>query len=100
MMSDKPTLSSTGAVFVSLRAGQEYVAALKRLGIAELGAEEARRELTELLLDAVQQTARPGDRLETWRSRSRKTQLDISVNVARERRLAVVVTVRVREHRQ
>lgn len=78
------TLSETGQLYVTLRAAREYAAALA------LGEEHARRELTELLLDARRRTedAPPYER---WRRRT--SAVDVSALVSREGRLAVVVTV-------
>jgi len=90
-MTDASRLSETGAVFVTARAAEEYARAVG------LRAEEARRELTERLLDA-----RRGGHAETgaevWRARSRATQLDITAHVARAGRLAIVVHVAVRDY--
>lgn len=55
--------------------------------------EEARRRLTELLLDA-----RPGADPSRWRYRSRETGLDIDARVITEGRLDVVTHVHVRRH--
>ena len=85
-------LGETGCVFVSLRAAEEYARATGQR------VEEARRELTERLLDA-RRTSDPATGAEGWRYRSRETQLDIGAHVARVGRLAVVVHVRVRDYR-
>jgi hypothetical protein len=46
----KPRLSAEGHVFVSLAAAQQYARAMRMDDVREL--EEARRDLTELMLDA------------------------------------------------
>lgn len=89
-----------GQVYVTLAAARSYLADMERLGDAPTGIEEARRELTELLLDA---TTGPLHGLaagqpEAWRARSRTTGLDVSARVAREGRLAIVVSVTVRDY--
>lgn len=58
--------------------------------------EEARRELTELLLDARLGEEGPPA---LYRARSRATQLDISARVVQEGRLLVVLAVSAREYR-
>ena len=86
-------LADAGQVYVTLAAAQRY-AELRRLGV-----ETARRELTELLLDAkCTREATPRDPAH-YRARSRQTQLDISAQVAREGRMMVVVSVHVRDYR-
>jgi hypothetical protein len=84
-----PFLGATGNVYVTLRAAREYAAA------TSLGEEEARRALTELLLDARPQGERPP--YESWRRRKRLAgrKLDVSAMVSREGPLAVVITVEV-----
>ncbi|MGN6103724.1 MAG: hypothetical protein ACTHU0_01340 [Kofleriaceae bacterium] len=83
----KPTLAATGHVFVSLAAAREYA---RYEGLQE---EQARRELTDLLLDAREVSGEPG----MWRTRKRSVGLDIKVRVVVEGRLHVVVRVHVRE---
>lgn len=80
------TLSSTGPVYVSHAAAVEYARE------EDIGLEPARRELTELLLDARQV---PGDPTQ-WRMRKRSTDLDLTARVARDGRLIVVTSVHVR----
>lgn len=89
----RPTLAETGHVYVTLSAARTYGAA-ERIR----GDEEARRELTELLLDArrVEQDERPGEP-QLWRMRKRSTGLDITARIAVQGRLHVVVAVNVRD---
>lgn len=82
------TLGRSGQILVSLRAAEQYADAEDIDGL-----EEARRELTELLIDA-----RPTNEEGKWRARSRSTGLDVTARVARDGRLLVVTTVDVREH--
>lgn len=82
----------TAIPYVTLAAARQYAAARK------LREEEARRELTELLLDARPLDEPNCDGTEAWRYRSRPKGLDISAHVSREGRLAVVVHVRVRRY--
>jgi hypothetical protein len=90
-MTDAVRLGSTGQIFVSLAAARTYADA------EHLQLEEARRELTEILLDATATPAEPG-RPEGWRARSRTTGIDVSARIVREGRLAVVVRVQVRHY--
>lgn len=85
-MTESAHLGGTGCVYVTLRAAREYAAG------TELGDEQARRELTELLLDARRQ-GDTSDPYERWRFRRRSAGVEISALVSREGRLAVVVTV-------
>ena len=81
-------LKETGSVYVTRAATHQYQEAR---GID--GPEEARRELTEYLLDAKQSTDG------TWRIRRRSLGVDLIVRVAHEDGLAVVVSlVSAREH--
>lgn len=82
------TLGRAGQIVVSLAAAEQYADAEGIDGI-----EQARRELTELLIDA-RPTSEPGK----WRARSRSTGLDITARVAAEGRLLIVTSVHVREH--
>ena len=82
-------LGDTGQVYVTAAAAMVYADELR------MRPEEARRELTELLLDAVPGAGGSGT-IEQWRYRRRSTGLDISARVTREGRLAVVVSVTVR----
>ncbi len=79
-------------ILVTLAAARQYAAAKR------LGEEEARRELTELMLEARQLDEPNRDGTEAWRYRSRTTGLDIHAHISREGRLAVVVHVRVRSY--
>lgn len=81
------TLSATGPVYVSHAAAVEYARE------EDIALEPARRELTELLLDARQVAGDPTQ----WRMRKRSTDLDITCRVARDGRLVVVTTVHVRD---
>lgn len=82
----KPTLAETGQIYVTLAAAQQYAAHER------LRDEEARRELTVLLLDA-RETSDPGK----WRMRRRSSGLDLTAHVRLEDGLLVVTHVHVRE---
>lgn len=84
-----PLLASEGQVYVTLAATRTYQRA------RHIGEEEARRELTERLLDAHRTSAGPP---ELWRARSRPGNYDISTRVAHEGRLLIVVSVSVRDY--
>jgi hypothetical protein len=88
----RPTLAETGHVYVTLSAARTYA------DHERLKDEEARRELTELLLDArrVEQGEQPGGP-QLWRMRRRSTGLDLTARIAVQGRLHVVVAVSVRE---
>lgn len=86
-MSDADRLGQAGQVYVSLAAAREY-AESERIA----GEESARRELTELLLDARKREGRDGE----WRLRSTKERLDLTAHVVVEGRLYVVVHVNAR----
>ena len=86
-----PALGSLGQVYVTLAAARTYAAAR---GLLE---EEARRELTERLLEAHQKEAESGAP-ELWRYRSRAGGLDISARVSREGPLLVIVSISVRRY--
>lgn len=79
-------LSQQGAVYVSHAAAATYARD------EDIGLEEARRELTELLLDARQVERDP----DQWRLRRRSEQLDVTCRVVRDGRLLVVTSVHVR----
>jgi hypothetical protein len=81
---DLPRLMALGQVYVTLTAAEQYA---RQRG---LRIEEARRELTELLLDARVQDETSPMRV---RARSRLTQIDVSARVSREGRLLVVVSL-------
>lgn len=79
-------LRDRGQVHVSTRAAQEFASFSGRLP------EEARRRLTELLLEARLQTDG------TWRRRSRAERVDITAHVMQEGALLVVTHVHCRHH--
>jgi hypothetical protein len=81
----RPTLGETGQVFVTYAAAKRF---LEAAGYKEHEIESARRHLTELLLDARQQTD-----ARVWRTRKRSTKLDISAIVEHEGRLFVVTSI-------
>ena len=86
---DRPRLGALGQVYVTLAAAEQY--AEQR----QLRPEEARRELTELLLDGrVMDEATPM----RVRARSRVTQIDVTARVLREGRLLVVVSIEARDY--
>lgn len=76
-----------GAIFVSLTAAKTYFEEVEDLS----GIEAARRELTEIMLDANENNSDPT----SYRARTRG--LDISARVVREERLYVVVHIGIRE---
>lgn len=82
-------LMDAGPVYVSLAAAREYARAESIVS----GDEAARRELTELLVDAKQSTTD----LAQWRFRRRADGVDITARVAREGRLLVVTSISVRD---
>jgi hypothetical protein len=81
----RPTLGETGQIFVTYAAAKRF---LEAAGYKEYEIESARRHLTELLMDAKQQTD-----ARVWRTRKRRTRLDISAIVEHEGRLFVVTSV-------
>lgn len=85
-----PRLASTGQVYVTLAAARIYAQA------AGVEIEQARRELTLWLLDAVEVDR--GAVPEKWRWR-RRSRVDVSALVVREGPLALVVSVGVRSTR-
>lgn len=87
----RPTLSETGQIYVTATAAKRFVEAC---GYKEHEVEAARRELTELLLDARQRQGDP----RMWRARKRSTKLDISALVQPEGRLLVVTFVSVQPY--
>lgn len=93
-MTDEPRqrLGDTGQIHVTAAAAQSYADA------TGLQVEEARRELTDYLLDAVPVSGGSGD-VEAWRFRRGSAGIDISARVTREGRLAVVIAVNVRGYR-
>lgn len=84
-------LYQTGQVYVTFAAAQAYARH------CDLQLEQARRELTEYLHEATRVGTE--DQPELWRRRSRTEALDVSARVSREGRLAVVVSVSVRDYR-
>lgn len=82
----RPTLAETGQIYVTIAAARRF---LEIGGYKEHEVEAARRQLTELLLDARQQQSDP----RMWRARKRSTKLDISAMVAQEGRLWVVTFI-------
>ena len=91
----RETRSHLGQVDVTLAAAEQYAEGCWRR--RHLRFEEARRELTELLLDARVGELR-ADILHV-RARSRRTQLDVSATVRQEGRIVVVLSASVREYR-
>ena len=69
----RPTLGETGQIFVTYAAARSFI---EPGGYKEHEIEAARRALTDLLIDARQQSNRG-----TWRTRKRSTKLDISAVV-------------------
>lgn len=84
------TLGATGQVYITLAAARRFA------DFAGRGIEEARRELTEIAIEAK----RVGDRSdpEQWRYRKRSEDIDISLVVSREPPLAVIVSINCRGH--
>jgi hypothetical protein len=80
-----PTLGQTGQIFVTYAAARRFI---EPGGYQEHEVETARRALTELLIDARQQSDP-----QSWRTRKRSTKLDISAIVQPEGRLLVVTYV-------
>lgn len=91
---ERRSLGETGQILVTQRAAREYAAA--RGG---LGDEQARRELTELLIDAKPQPSRNQPPYESWRFRRRSAGVELCASVSREGRLAVIVSVTVQGDR-
>lgn len=82
-------LASAGQIYVTLRAAERYAA------FEGLRPEEARKELTDRLLDA--RLVRDEPPKAQWRYRSRQTDLDITATTIREGRLLVVVGITTRD---
>lgn len=80
----KPRLGTLGQVYVTLAAAEQYQRT------TDMRIEEARRDLTELLLDAREQTSG------SYRYRRKSDGVDISARVVREGKLLVVVSVNAR----
>lgn len=87
----KPRLSEEGQIYVTLAAAEQWSRANDYGGI-----EEARRDLTELLLDAYR-TGDPADGM--VRLRRTAERIDLQAHVSTESRLLVVTRVIVREYR-
>lgn len=85
-------LRDVGQVYVTLAAAQAYAR------WRDMREEEARRELTVVLLDARQVGETRDDGSEAWRYRSRPKRLDVTATVSYEGELAVVVRVNFRPH--
>jgi len=85
----KPRITTEGHVYVSIAAAEQYARAMSMDPVREL--EEARRDLTELMLDAYRTETG------TVRMRNNKRGLDISARVAKEGRLLVIVSVETRD---
>ena len=83
------TLADAGQLYISLAAARTFAEA------AGLQHEEARRTLTELLLDARPAGTTTHGRVR-WRARSRRTGWDLEAHVVREGRLVVVTHVSAR----
>jgi hypothetical protein len=81
----RPTLGQTGQIFVTYAAAKRFI---EPGGYEEHEVETARRALTELLIDARQQSDP-----QSWRTRKRSTKLDISAIVQPEGRLLVVTYI-------
>lgn len=93
-MTDPPRLGERGQIFVTLAAARTYAEARR------LAPEEARRELTELLLDArCNREATDSDKTAHYRARSRTTQIDLSATVIQEGRLLLVLSAHGRDYR-
>jgi hypothetical protein len=87
----RPTLSETGPIFVTQAAAQQF---LEARGYKGHEIETARRDLTELLLDARQKQNVP----HMWRARKRSTKLDITAIVQQQGRLLVVTFVTIQPY--
>jgi hypothetical protein len=93
----RPPLSSQGQINITLAAARQYSAASKRTHDETLGIEEARRELLELLSQAVRvegDTEAP----ERWRFRRKSERIDITARVVREGAIMSVVSVTARPY--
>jgi hypothetical protein len=89
-----PLLGARGEISITRTAVQTY--ATKR----RLPVEEARSELTALLLEArCTREATATNEVAHYRARSRATQLDISATVVHQGPLHVVLSVNVRDYR-
>ncbi|MBI2374751.1 MAG: hypothetical protein HYV07_12215 [Deltaproteobacteria bacterium] len=97
-MTERQKLSEAGQVYITLAAARQYLEASRRTHEAPLeGIEDARRELHELLLDAVRvegDTEAP----ERWRYRRKSERIDVSARVVREGRLMIVLSITARRY--
>jgi hypothetical protein len=84
---ERDRLADGDVLYVSDAAARQFADAERIVSV-----EQARRRLTELLIDATQHR----DDLSRWRARSRSSALDITARVAIEGRLLVVTHVEVR----
>lgn len=89
-----PQTLPSESLYVTAAAARAY----QKYAGPECGAEEARRELLQLLLGAKRVRAEPGNPA-SYRSRSRSTKLDVTAQVIREGDLLVVVAALIREYR-
>ncbi len=97
MTTPRPPLSSQGQINITLRAAKQYVGASRATHDEALGIEESRRELLELLSQAVRiegDTETP----ERWRFRRKSERIDITARVVREGGIMSVVSVTARSY--
>ncbi len=89
----KPRLREIGQVYVTLAAAESYAES------ESLRIEEARRELTEIALDAyvTGDGALESGRATNCRARPKQQAVDLSLTVVQEGRLLVVVAVSARD---
>lgn len=90
-MTDRPRLRDRGQIYVTMTAARTYAEA------EGLRIEEARRELTELLLYAREMAPATETRPASYRYRSRADGVDISATVSLEGELWIVVSINVRD---
>ncbi|MBI2376592.1 MAG: hypothetical protein HYV07_21530 [Deltaproteobacteria bacterium] len=97
-VTERQKLSEVGQVYITLTAARQYLEASRRTHEAPLeGEEAARRELAELLLDAVRIEGDLEDP-ERWRFRRKSERIDISARVVREGRFMTVLSVTARRY--
>jgi len=89
-----PRLGERGQIFVTAGATESFSSELSRIDGRSWRSEEARRYLTELLIEG--RVAREDETPWKVRVRTRSSGLDISANVIREGRLLVVLAAHVR----
>jgi len=89
---DPVRLGTLGQIYVPSSTASTYALAVGRHH------EDARRELTELAIDAREKEPITADRLGLFRLRSQALRLDLSLRVARDGPLLVIVAVSVRRH--